>query len=205
MLLPKWISSGIPTMWLNLLCWDSCRIHICRNLFLVFLFIFLFTVLASLLIVITISLSPALSAQIYFFLTYLALTDAFYTSVITLKMIIYLLYQRRITSWSDSLKQIFLVHFLGGSDIIVLTVVACDHYVGIEASALHDHQAKGALPTRGGGGLDWRNPTCHCVNSLHGWLDFLWFQCRWSFHVWFLLTLGNCFQWHLQDWNGGGN
>ena len=42
-----------------------------------------------------------------------------------------LLYQRRITSWSDSLRQIFLVHFLGGSDIIVLTVMAYDHYVGI--------------------------------------------------------------------------
>ncbi|XP_061283092.1 olfactory receptor 5D13-like [Bos javanicus] len=105
--------------------------HLQKILFIVFLFIFLFTVLAILLIVITISLSPTLSAHIYFFLIYLALTDAFHTSAVTPKMIIPLLYQKRITSWSDSLNQIFLAHFLGGSDIIVLTVMAYDRYVGI--------------------------------------------------------------------------
>ena len=47
--------------------------HMQKILFIVFLFIFIFTVLANLLIVITISLSPTLSAPMYFLLTYLAL------------------------------------------------------------------------------------------------------------------------------------
>ena len=92
---------------------------------------FLFTVLANLLIVITISLSPTLSAPMYFFLTYLALLDASFTSVTTPKLIIDLLFQRRTISWRGCLTQIFLEHFLGASEVIVLTVMAYDRYVAI--------------------------------------------------------------------------
>ncbi|XP_061022572.1 olfactory receptor 4C13-like [Dama dama] len=67
----------------------------------------------------------------YFFLTYLAFIHASYTSVITPKMIIDLLYQRRTVSWGGCLTQMFLEHFLGGSEIILLTVMAYDHYVAI--------------------------------------------------------------------------
>ncbi|XP_061022571.1 olfactory receptor 4C3D-like [Dama dama] len=105
--------------------------HLQKILFIVFLFIFLFTVVANLLIVITISFSPTLSAPMYFFLTYLAFIDAFYTSATTPKMTIDLLYQRRTISWHGCLAQLFLVHFLGGSEITVLIVMAYDCYVGI--------------------------------------------------------------------------
>ncbi|XP_058383583.1 olfactory receptor 4C3D-like [Diceros bicornis minor] len=102
-----------------------------KMLFIVFLFIFLFTMLANLLIVITISLSPTLSAPMYFFLTYLSFMDASYTSVITPKMIIDLMYQRRTISLGGCLTQIFVEHFLGGSEIILLIVMAYDRYVAI--------------------------------------------------------------------------
>ena len=102
-----------------------------KILFIVFLFIFLFTVLANLLIVITISLSPTLSAPMYFFLTYLAFIDAFYTSTTTPKMAIDLLYQRRNISRGGSLTHLFLEHFLGGVEVIVLSVMAYDRYVAI--------------------------------------------------------------------------
>ncbi|KAM9665098.1 olfactory receptor 4C3D-like [Dama dama] len=105
--------------------------HLQNILFIVFLFIFLFTVVANLLIVITISFSPTLSAPMYFFLTYLAFIDTFYTSATTPKMTIDLLYQRRTISWHGCLAQLFLVHFLGGSEITVLIVMAYDRYVGI--------------------------------------------------------------------------
>jgi hypothetical protein len=68
-------------------------------------------VLANLLIVLIISLSPVLSAPMYFFLTYLSFIDGCYTCVTTPKMIIDLLYQRRTfslggfwlsSSWSTS-------------------------------------------------------------------------------------------------------
>ena len=102
-----------------------------KTLFIVFSFIFLFTVLANLLIVITISLSPTLSAPIYFFLTYLAFTDVSYTSVTTPKLITDLLYQRRTTSLGGCLTQLFVEHFLGGSEIILLIIMVYDCCVAI--------------------------------------------------------------------------
>ena len=105
--------------------------HVQKILFIVFLFIFLFTVLSNLLIVTTISLSPTLSAPMYFFLTYLALIDASFTSVTTPKLIIDLLFQRTTISWGGCLTQIFMEHFLGASEVIVLTVMAYDRYVAI--------------------------------------------------------------------------
>ncbi|XP_057585895.1 olfactory receptor 140-like [Hippopotamus amphibius kiboko] len=105
--------------------------HLQKILFFVFLLIFLFTVLANLLIVITISLSPTLSAPMYFFLTYLSFIDASFTSVTTPKLIIDLLYQRKTISWGGCLTQLFVEHFLGGSEIIVLTVMAYARYVAI--------------------------------------------------------------------------
>ena len=107
--------------------------HLQKILFIVFLFIFFFksTVLSHLLIVITISLSPTLSVPMYFFLTYLALLDASFTSVTTPKFIIDLLFQRRTISWRGCLTQIFLEHFLAASEAIVLIAMAYDRYVAI--------------------------------------------------------------------------
>ena len=105
--------------------------HVQKILFIVLLLIFLFTVLSNLLIVITISLSPTLSAPMYFFLTYLALLDASFTSVTTPKLIIDLLFQRRTISWGGCLTQIFLEHFVAASEAIILTAMAYDRYVAI--------------------------------------------------------------------------
>ncbi|XP_072476758.1 olfactory receptor 4C3D-like [Notamacropus eugenii] len=99
--------------------------------FVVFLFIFLFTAMANLFIVVTIALSPTLSAPMYFFLTYLSFIDACYTSVTTPKMIIDLLYHRRTISFNGCLTQLFVEHLLGGSEIILLIVMAYDRYVAI--------------------------------------------------------------------------
>ncbi|XP_006057484.3 olfactory receptor 140 [Bubalus bubalis] len=105
--------------------------HLQKVLFIVFLFIFLFTVLANLFIVITVSLSPTLSTPMYFFLTHLSLLDASLTSVSTPKMTFDLLHQRRTISWGGCLTQLFMEHFLGASEVIVLTVMAYDRYVAI--------------------------------------------------------------------------
>ncbi|XP_027417968.1 olfactory receptor 140-like [Bos indicus x Bos taurus] len=105
--------------------------HLQKILFVVLLLVFLFTVLANLLIVITISLSPTLSTPMYFFLMHLSFIDASFTSVTTPKMVIDLLYQKRTICWDGCLTQLFVGHLLGGSETIVLTVMAYDRYVAI--------------------------------------------------------------------------
>uniref|UniRef100_A0A8D1K9U3 Olfactory receptor n=1 Tax=Sus scrofa TaxID=9823 RepID=A0A8D1K9U3_PIG len=105
--------------------------HLRKIFFIVFLFIFLFTLLSNMFIVIIISLSPTLSAPMYFFLTYLAFIDTSLSSVTTPKITIDLLYQRTTVSWGGCLTQLFLEHFLGGSEIIVLIAMAYDRYVAI--------------------------------------------------------------------------
>uniref|UniRef100_A0A8D1RVF3 Olfactory receptor 140-like n=1 Tax=Sus scrofa TaxID=9823 RepID=A0A8D1RVF3_PIG len=105
--------------------------HLRKIFFIVFLFIFLFTLLSNMFIVIIISLSPTLSAPMYFFLTYLAFIDTSLSSVTTPKITIDLLYQRTTVSWGGCLTQLFLEHFLGGSEIIVLIAMAYDSYVAI--------------------------------------------------------------------------
>ncbi|XP_072813462.1 olfactory receptor 4C46-like [Vicugna pacos] len=105
--------------------------HLQKILFIVFLLIFLFTMLANMLMVITISLNLALSAPMYFFLTYLSCIDALFSSVTTPKMLIDLLYQRGTISWGGCMTQIFVEHFLGGSEIIILVVMAYDRYMAI--------------------------------------------------------------------------
>uniref|UniRef100_A0A4W2H8W1 G-protein coupled receptors family 1 profile domain-containing protein n=1 Tax=Bos indicus x Bos taurus TaxID=30522 RepID=A0A4W2H8W1_BOBOX len=84
-----------------------------KILFVVLLPMSLFIVLATLLIVITISLND------------------FFTCVSTPKLITDLLHQRRTMSWGGCLSQLFLEYFLGGVEVIVLIVMAYDHYVAI--------------------------------------------------------------------------
>ncbi|XP_047630534.1 olfactory receptor 140-like [Phacochoerus africanus] len=105
--------------------------HLRKIFFIAFLFIFLFTMLSNMFIVIIISLSPTLSAPMYFFLTYLAFIDTSLSSVTTPKITIDLLYQRTAISWGGCMTQLFLEHFLGGSEIIVLIAMAYDRYVAI--------------------------------------------------------------------------
>ncbi|XP_055287968.1 olfactory receptor 4C13-like [Moschus berezovskii] len=102
-----------------------------KILFVVLVPMFLFTVLANLLIILTISLNPTLSAPMYFFLTHLSFIDGIFTSVSIPELITDLLYQRRTISWGGCLNQVFLEHFLGASEVIVLTVMACGLYVAI--------------------------------------------------------------------------
>ncbi|XP_076968423.1 olfactory receptor 4C5-like [Tamandua tetradactyla] len=102
-----------------------------KVLFVVFTVIYLITLADNLLIVVTIITSPALRSPMYFFLSFLSFLDGSLPSSTTPKMILDLLAEKKTISFVGCMTQVFTMHFLGGVEIILLTVMAYDRYVAI--------------------------------------------------------------------------
>ncbi|XP_054988578.1 olfactory receptor 4F4 isoform X1 [Sorex araneus] len=102
----------------------------------IFLFVFFFVfymgiVFGNLLIVLTVTSDPHLHSPMYFLLANLSLIDLCLSSVTAPKMIADFFSKRKVISLKGCLTQIFLLHFFGGSELVILIAMAFDRYIAI--------------------------------------------------------------------------
>ncbi|XP_058518249.1 olfactory receptor 4P4-like [Ochotona princeps] len=95
------------------------------------LFCYLSIWMGNVLIMISITCSQLIDQPMYFFLNYLSLSDLCYTSTVTPKLMTDLLAERKTISYTNCMVQLFIIHFLGGIEIFILTGMAYDRYVAI--------------------------------------------------------------------------
>ncbi|XP_077901306.1 olfactory receptor 1J21-like isoform X1 [Ictidomys tridecemlineatus] len=96
-----------------------------------FLGMYLTTVLGNLLIILLIRLDSRLHTPMYFFLSHLALTDIFFSSVTAPKMLMNMLTQTQSISYAGCISQEFFFVFFANLDSFLLTSMAYDRYVAI--------------------------------------------------------------------------
>ncbi|XP_062060693.1 olfactory receptor 4K17 [Lepus europaeus] len=100
-------------------------------LFALFLVIYMATIFGNLLIVVTVACTQNLNTPMYFLLGNLSFVDMTLASFATPKMIVNLIKNHKTISFAGCFTQIFLLHLLGGVEMILLVSMAYDRYVAI--------------------------------------------------------------------------
>nr|XP_028560487.1 olfactory receptor 4M1-like [Podarcis muralis] len=100
-------------------------------LFALFLTFYMIVLPSNVLIIITIRSDPHLSSPMYFLLANLAFLDIWYSSITAPKMLVDFFAERKIISFWGCIAQLFFLHFVGASEMFLLTVMAYDRYVAI--------------------------------------------------------------------------
>lgn len=100
-------------------------------LFLVFSVFYIAGVLGNLLIVLTVISDSHLHSPMYFLLANLSFIDMWVSSIAAPKMISDLFKERKVISFQGCIAQIFFIHVIGGTEMVLLIVMAFDRYVAI--------------------------------------------------------------------------
>ena len=145
--------------------------HVQKVIFVMFLLMYIAVVLGNGLIVVTVMASKGLSSPMYFFLSYLSLVELCYCSVTAPKLIFDSLLKRKVISLQGCITQIFFLHFFGGTEIFLLTVMAY-----LQAFALCHHHESKSMWAPGRCSMEW-GLVAFCWTSVpHFPTALLWFQ-----------------------------
>ncbi|XP_061335453.1 olfactory receptor 5G3-like [Pezoporus flaviventris] len=101
------------------------------KLFLLFLLTYLVTIVGNLGIIILIRASPNLHSPMYYFLGSLAFVDLCFSTIITPKMLVDLMSEKKNIAYVGCVAQVFLFDIFGISESFLLAVMAYDRYVAI--------------------------------------------------------------------------
>ncbi|XP_036041344.1 olfactory receptor 4F3/4F16/4F29-like [Onychomys torridus] len=108
---------------------NSWRIQIL--LFLFFTVFYVASMLGNLLIVLTIISDHHLHSPMYFLLANLSFIDTGVSSIATPKMIYDLFRKYKVISLNGCITQMFFIHTVGGTEMVLLIVMAYDRYIAI--------------------------------------------------------------------------
>ncbi|XP_056418922.1 olfactory receptor 2D3-like [Hyla sarda] len=108
----------------------SQDLQTCVLLFFSFLIIYILTVLGNSFLIVTVIVSPKLHTPMYYFLCNLSFVDLFYSSSTVPKFLFDVFTNRRILL-IGCLIQMNIGLFLGGTECILLAVMAYDRYIAI--------------------------------------------------------------------------
>ncbi|XP_061231964.1 olfactory receptor 5AN6-like [Neopsephotus bourkii] len=100
-------------------------------LFLLFLLTYLVTIVGNLGIIILIRASPHLHSPMYHFLGNLAFVDLCFSTIVTPKMLVDLMSQKKSIAYAGCVAQVFLFDFFGMTEYFLLAAMAYDRYVAI--------------------------------------------------------------------------
>uniref|UniRef100_A0A5F8GAA2 Olfactory receptor n=1 Tax=Monodelphis domestica TaxID=13616 RepID=A0A5F8GAA2_MONDO len=100
-------------------------------LFLFFSVFYVASMLGNLLIVLTVISDARLHSPMYFLLANLSFIDTCVCSIATPKMISDLFRKRKVISWNGCITQMFFIHTVGGTEMVLLIVMAFDRFIAI--------------------------------------------------------------------------
>ena len=102
-----------------------------KPFFVLFLIVYLVTITGNLLIILAICFNPHLQTPMYFFLSFLSLTDICFTTSVVPKMLMNFLSEKKTISYAGCLTQMYFLYALGNGDSCLLAVMAFDRYVAV--------------------------------------------------------------------------
>ncbi|XP_069819496.1 olfactory receptor 5B12-like [Dendropsophus ebraccatus] len=100
-------------------------------LFIFFLLVYMITVVGNVGLFIIVYRTSTLHTPMYYFLSHLSVVDLFYSSAVTPKMIVDLIFLEKVITFNGCALQFFVFSALAGTEVLLLSSMSYDRYAAI--------------------------------------------------------------------------